>query len=192
MVNKARLRGPNGRRFEASNERSVRDLQRTITRMGATNLRVAQEFDTGHSEVTFDRSGRRYLFRCEHWHDPADNLRATERTITLLYQALEEYGTTRSITGNGTPDAAQRDAAFWRFFLPFELTAGESVLLLGDGVKPWWEILGVRRDATWAEISDAYRALARLHHPDNGGDTESMKRINAAYVEARSERGRQW
>jgi DnaJ homolog subfamily A member 2 len=27
----------------------------------------------------------------------------------------------------------------------------------------------------------AYRALAMLHHPDKGGDVETMKRINAAW-----------
>lgn len=31
------------------------------------------------------------------------------------------------------------------------------------------------------EVTRAYRALARLHHPDTGGDPDRMKAINAAY-----------
>jgi len=46
--------------------------------------------------------------------------------------------------------------------------------------------------AAWAElwlvpgappevIRAAYRVMAQLHHPDRGGDTAAMQRINAAY-----------
>jgi hypothetical protein len=45
-----------------------------------------------------------------------------------------------------------------------------------------YETLGVRADATTAEIRDAYRALARRHHPDRGPvDTGAMAAINEAY-----------
>lgn len=45
-----------------------------------------------------------------------------------------------------------------------------------------YERLGVRPDATAAEIREAYRALARQHHPDRGPvDTGAMAAINEAY-----------
>jgi molecular chaperone DnaJ len=45
-----------------------------------------------------------------------------------------------------------------------------------------YETLGVRPDATAAEIRDAYRALARRYHPDRGGaDPSAMAAINEAY-----------
>jgi molecular chaperone DnaJ len=45
-----------------------------------------------------------------------------------------------------------------------------------------YETLGVRPDATAAEIRDAYRALARQHHPDRGPvDPGAMAAINEAY-----------
>jgi hypothetical protein len=45
-----------------------------------------------------------------------------------------------------------------------------------------YETLGVRSDATAAEIREAYRALARRHHPDRGPvDTGTMAAINEAY-----------
>ena len=43
-------------------------------------------------------------------------------------------------------------------------------------------VLGVPRTATRTEIARAYRALARLHHPDAGAPaTEEMARINEAW-----------
>src|SRR5215218_7148238 len=45
-----------------------------------------------------------------------------------------------------------------------------------------YETLGVHPDATAAEIRDAYRALARRHHPDRGPvDDGAMAAINEAY-----------
>lgn len=42
-------------------------------------------------------------------------------------------------------------------------------------------VLYVTEDAPAAVVQAAYRALARIHHPDVGGDAEAMKTINAAY-----------
>jgi len=51
--------------------------------------------------------------------------------------------------------------------------------------KNYYNILGVNRSATEREIKQAYRKLARQHHPDvNPGDKsaeEKFKRINEAY-----------
>lgn len=46
----------------------------------------------------------------------------------------------------------------------------------------YYEILGVSRDATEAEIKKSYRALARKYHPDAGAtDSERFKEIGLAY-----------
>ncbi|KKM99875.1 hypothetical protein LCGC14_1143530 [marine sediment metagenome] len=42
--------------------------------------------------------------------------------------------------------------------------------------------LGVEEDATDKEIKTAYRQKAKKHHPDRGGDSESIKQINRAYL----------
>ena len=46
-----------------------------------------------------------------------------------------------------------------------------------------YDTLGVARSATAAEIRDAYRRLARRHHPDRGAerDAAAMAAINEAY-----------
>lgn len=44
-----------------------------------------------------------------------------------------------------------------------------------------YEILGVANTASADEIKQAYRKLAKDHHPDRGGDHEHFAQINAAY-----------
>jgi len=45
----------------------------------------------------------------------------------------------------------------------------------------YYELLGVKKDATADEIKKAFRKLARKHHPDAGGEEEKFKQINEAY-----------
>ena len=58
-------------------------------------------------------------------------------------------------------------------------------MLWGIAMANYYETLGVDRSADAKEIRQAYRRLARQHHPDvNSGDPESAERfkaVNAAY-----------
>lgn len=53
------------------------------------------------------------------------------------------------------------------------------------GTKDYYEVLGVRSDATFLEIRHSFRKLARQHHPDLATDKllaeEMFKEINEAY-----------
>lgn len=42
-------------------------------------------------------------------------------------------------------------------------------------------VLGLPPNATPQQIKRRYRALAKRHHPDRGGDQQQMQRIIAAY-----------
>ena len=85
----------------------------------------------------------------------ADNLAAIAATLEAM-RAIERHG-----------GAEILDRAFTGFVA---LPAPEQ----------WWQVLGVAENATGGEIDAAYRRLAALHHPDRGGDSAQMARINTA------------
>lgn len=45
----------------------------------------------------------------------------------------------------------------------------------------YYDILGIQKTASADEIKQAYKKLARDHHPDRGGDSKKFAEINAAY-----------
>ncbi len=45
----------------------------------------------------------------------------------------------------------------------------------------FYDLLGVDKKASKADIKKAFRAQAKKHHPDKGGDAEQFKKINQAY-----------
>lgn len=67
---------------------------------------------------------------------------------------------------------------------------GFTLALPAPGKRPWREVLGLRHAAVQKiEVEEAYRRLAREHHPDAGGTTEAMAELNAARAEAMKEIG---
>ncbi len=51
----------------------------------------------------------------------------------------------------------------------------------GMNLKCAYDILCINYPCTVDEIKNAYRHMARRHHPDLGGDEEAMKDVNVAY-----------
>lgn len=89
------------------------------------------------------------------------NIAALAATIDAM-RAIERHG-----------GAAILDRAFTGFTaLPAPIVAGMA--------RPWWEVLGVARDANRDQINTAYRRLASEAHPDKGGTAERMAEINRA------------
>jgi hypothetical protein len=62
------------------------------------------------------------------------------------------------------------------------IDAGPATGDAGDA----WEILHLKDTAPPELVEVAYRCLARLHHPDRGGDHEDMLILNAAYDSLRT------
>jgi len=159
------------RRFTASSQRITSDFYRLMTDLGATSLKINQDVMNNQVEVIFDRMAQRYVFRCDRWGDVGDNLRAIYHTIRFLHKALVEYGVVED----------KFDQIFQQVFGGFIAAPDDSVLLLSDGSKPWFEILGVDRGADRVAITNAFRALAKIHHPDAGGNAEDFKRLRKAH-----------
>src|ERR1700742_2831220 len=47
--------------------------------------------------------------------------------------------------------------------------------------RDYYEVLGVKKEASADEIKKAFRRQAVEHHPDRGGDEAKFKEINEAY-----------
>ncbi len=47
--------------------------------------------------------------------------------------------------------------------------------------RDYYEVLGVKKDASADEIKKAFRRSATQHHPDRGGDEAKFKELNEAY-----------
>lgn len=180
---------PAKRRFAAQVATIERELRATMVKMGATGLRVERDLMGRESKIIFDRDGTRYVFACEKWEHPDDNFRAAQRAIALLYSVFEEYGITRDEAA--AAPFRERDtmrqkseATFRQLFAGYVATPDSPALRLGDGSAKWWEILGIARSATKLDVENAFRALARTHHPDTGGSHDAFLRLRRAYDEA--------
>jgi hypothetical protein len=169
------------RRFDAKEQTIYRDLRAIITAMGATSLKVNQDILQGNVEIIFDRASKRYKFENSNYKHPLDNLRAAQLTITYLWRALVEYGTAQAIE---SLNEQQLDALFDRFFIGYTPRPDDTALLLGSGRADWWEVLGVTKDANRPAVVNAFRALAKAHHPDYGGKPGDCRRLRSAYEEA--------
>jgi hypothetical protein len=59
-----------------------------------------------------------------------------------------------------------------------------------DQVDLCYKMLGLSSSAPWDEVEKAYRQKAKIHHPDHGGDGDTMRALNDAYTIIKRSRGR--
>jgi hypothetical protein len=162
-------------RFETGSFARARDsLLTEVKRMGGTHIVLssnvglrqdglpyanqAQPKDRGVA-VYFYRRGKQMVFACDKWDRIEDNMRAIEKTIDAL-RGVDRWGASEMM-----------ERAFTAFeALPPPLSC--------------WDVLGLRPGASLDEISAAYRAKARLAHPDAGGSQAAMSELNRARDEA--------
>lgn len=108
--------------------------------------------------VYFTRKGKQLCFACDCWAHVQDNMHAISLTINAL----------RGISRWGTGD--MMEAAFTGF-----------TALPPAPSSDWWTTLGVSVNASEEQVREAYRILAKKHHPDVGGDAELFRRVQAAW-----------
>jgi len=117
--------------------------------------------------VYFQRNGKEQCIPCDRWDTVCDNMQAIAKTIDAL-RGIERWGSGKMV-----------NAAFHGFKA---LPASENQL-------QWWQVLNVQSHTPTEEVTASYRRLAMLNHPDRGGSTEAMTRINSAYDHFKQVRG---
>ena len=116
--------------------------------------------------VFFERRNEPMALACDVYSTVEDNLWALVRTFEAL----------RQIERDGSPALINR--AFKGF-----------VALPDPDAREWWEVLGVERTADNAMIRAAFIRLAKVHHPDAGGDAVMFDQVQKAYDVAMTKRG---
>lgn len=167
---KPRNKSPQRSRFDVQFSKARDELMREISMLGgrlpvlSTNIPLKRdglpyagqkEPDDRGIAVYFTLKGQQFCFACDRWDKVGDNIQAIRHTIAAL----------RGIERWGTGDMVQQ--AFTGFIA---LPSQESP----------YDILGVKPSATLDEIDAAYKQKALFAHPDLGGSTDAMQRLNEA------------
>lgn len=131
--------------------------------------------DPGVAVYWEDVHGRPRVMACDAWDSVRGNVRAVAVTINALRQ-IERSGASqlleRAFTGFAALPA-DAGASSWR-----------EVLQLSDNGSPNG---GSKRPLTRAEIDAAYKRRALEVHPDRGGSSEDLIKVNRARAEALAE-----
>ena len=150
---------------------AVERVQESLRLLGADDIRITANFRVRYDEIVETGRepndpgasvywGEQRCMAIDLYTRIADNLAAISATLNAL-RAIERHGGAVILNRVFTGLVA----------LPRPAT--------------WFEILGVSEEASVAEIDQAYRKLAKKHHPDNGGSHEQMAQINVAREEGR-------
>ncbi|GEM_PF-2108703 len=149
-----------------------------------------------------------FVYQCHQWwsdydkcyHDSISKYRIVKRTKKRIYVESEEYE--KSVESSGewwdwiestfildrrvleTTGKATRSSKGWwwnAFYRSPEVYHDEC---RNKSRPECFDILNLEASATENQIKSAYRRLAKLNHPDNGGDAEEFKRVRKAYEQA--------
>ena len=107
----------------------------------------------------FELDGQPHVLACDRWDRIEDNIAAIAAHIEAL-RGQERWG------------VADMKQAF----------AGHVAL---PAPEQWWQVLGVRSDASADEVDRAWREKMRTAHPDQGGSEAAAQRLNWARTEAK-------
>jgi len=168
-------------RFKSSTEKAQQLLTAELKRLGASgiiissNVRIRNDgfMYTGEMNKIHEDPGVAVYFKykkkdlvmcCDQYRRVWENVYALARSIDAL-RGIDRWGCSDFI-----------EKAFSGFTA---LPAPEQ-----EKEQSWWEVLGVTKDASEEEIKNAFRTLAKIHHPDNGGSAGMFHIINSAYQQS--------
>lgn len=158
----------NNRRWDYRDESVILSSNMRLKPDGFPASQQMEPVDTGaavYFTLRFSRNGRWHdrpcVLSCDKWCKVAFNLTAIAKDIEAQ-RARDRWG------------ASSIEQSFRGYLAIPEQCGGLS----------WWDLLKMPSTASLAEIKDAYRALAKVCHPDVGGDAAAWLKVSAAYDEA--------
>lgn len=140
-------------------ERCILSTNTPLRIDGLPRSGLARPEDPG-AAVYFKLNDNPVSLACDKWLRPEDNIWAIAKHIEAL-RGQERWGV----------------GSIERAFAGYKALPGIGQ---SSGLN-WWTTLGVPVNASSEQIHEAYRLLAKKHHPDKGGDPELFHRINDAY-----------
>jgi hypothetical protein len=111
--------------------------------------------------VYFSIDNKQMALCCDRWNTLEANLKALKMSVEAM-RGLDRWGVS---------DILNR--AFMGFKALPEKAAG----------FPWWEVLGVSRVCTKAEVIEGYKNKSKIHHPNVGGEPHKWQELQDAYQE---------
>ena len=129
---------------------------------GLPRANVRPDEDDSGVAVYFQRDGKDMVFACDKFVQICDNIYAIAKTINAM-RGIERWGASDMME---------------RAFAGFKSLSAMS----GEGENPWMVLgLGSERGSAKADdIVRAHRLLMMTAHPDKGGSSDQMARINVA------------
>lgn len=178
-VHRPRARHQERSRFKIPLGRALRELQHEIAMLGGRNLIISSNLrlrldgipmanqanprDPGIA-VYFDYQKKPMAFACDRWNCVDDNVWAICKTIEAL-RGINRWGSGSMV-----------EQAFTGFAAIPPPIAGQ---------RPWHEVLDLPKNVTRDQAEQKYRELAKLRHPDNGGDPAGFAELGDAIRAAR-------
>lgn len=175
--------GSRGYKTQLTTADGLRRLMEQLELMGAINYVISSNCElrrdglpySGRRDpddpgvaVYFQFCGKAHCLPCDKWDSVADNMAAIAKHIEAL----------RGMDRWGVGDLEMAFAGFKTLPPP-----GGGVPVDEEPRRNWWNVLGVDQGTTPDKVREAYRRLAKKHHPDAGGDPDKMAELNAAYQE---------
>jgi hypothetical protein len=180
--NQKRTTNPVRSQFKTGFEMARKFLSDELARLGATGPvistnvplrsdgmpRASMRPDYGDMGVAvyFTYQNSQMVLACDKYDRIYDNIQAVAKTIEAM-RGIERWGTSEMMS---------------RAFSGFKALNAENP---GES---WWSILGISPQASLAEIDVAYKQKLKETHPDRGGSTEKMVKVNLARDQARAAR----
>lgn len=169
-------------RFKQTMDQSQRFLRAEIDRLGAfdlivsTNLPVrndgglyanymSRKIDDPGVAIYFHYKGKDVAMCCDQYPTVWENIYALGKGIEAL-RGMDRWGVSEFMD---------------RAFTGFTALPSSTPIVQRD----IWDVLGLPvKPATAAEVVAAYKAQAKIVHPDAGGSTEAFQELSDAYSKA--------